>query len=216
MKPSTLRFILAALLIAAAAVFLQARDRKEVFPPRSALESFPMRLGPWSGTDDAIDKEVLDILGPGDFLLRDYDIAGETQPTINLYIAYFPSQRTGDTIHSPKNCLPGAGWTAVDSTRVTLSLPGHDPFPVTRYVIARGDSREIVLYWYWAHDRGVASEYWAKFYLVSDSIRMNRSDGALVRISSIMYSGETAVAAEQRLLPFSANVVPLLGNYIPR
>jgi EpsI family protein len=216
MKPSTLPFILAASLIAAAAAFLQARDRVEVFPPRSLLESFPLQLGQWSGVDDAIDKEVLDILGPGDFLLRDYGLPEETQPAINLYIAYFRSQRTGDTIHSPKNCLPGAGWTAVDSTRVTLSFPGHVPFPVTRYVIARGDSREIVLYWYWAHDRGVASEYWAKFFLVADSIRMNRSDGALVRISLMMYPGETAEAAEQRLLPFTADVVPLLDNYIPR
>ena len=175
-----------------------------------------MQLGPWSGTDDEIEKDVLDVLGPGDFLLRDYSAADDAQPPINLYIAYFPSQRAGDTIHSPKNCLPGAGWTPVDSTRVTLSLPGHAPFPVTRYVIAKGDSRELVLYWYWAHDRGVASEYWAKFYLVADSMRLNRSDGALVRVSSIMYRGETPAAAEQRLLPFASKVLPELGNYIPR
>jgi EpsI family protein len=216
MKPVALRFSLAALLLASAAVFLQARGHNEVFPARAPLASFPMQLGRWSGTDDSIEKEVLDVLGPGDFLLRDYSAAGENQPSINLYIAYFPSQRAGDTIHSPKNCLPGAGWTPIDSTRVTLALSGHSPFPVTRYIIARGEARELVLYWYWAHDRGVASEYWAKFYLVADSMRMNRSDGALVRISAGMYSGETAAAAEQRLLPFAARVIPLLGNYIPR
>ena len=216
MSASALRFSLAVLLIAAAAGFLQVRGQHEVFPQRALLASFPMQLGPWSGTDDDIPKDVLEVLGPGDFLLRDYSLADDTQPPINLYIAYFPSQRAGDTIHSPKNCLPGAGWTPVDSTRVTLSLPGHPPFPVTRYVIAKGDSRKLVLYWYWAHDRGVASEYWAKFYLVADSMRLNRSDGALVRISSIMYRGETPAAAEQRLLPFAAKVVPQLGNYIPR
>jgi EpsI family protein len=230
-KPAALRFSLAVLLIAGAAVFLQARGYKEVFPPRAPLASFPMRLGPWSGADDAIEKEVLDVLGPGDFLLRDYSVANErvadesmanesvadeNQPPVNLYIAYFPSQRAGDTIHSPKNCLPGAGWAPVDSARVTLSLPGHSPFPVTRYIIAKSDARQLVLYWYWAHDRGVASEYWAKFYLVADSMRMNRSDGALVRISTSMYPGETPAAAEHRLLPFAARVVPLLGQYIPR
>jgi EpsI family protein len=104
----------------------------------------------------------------------------------------------------------------VESSRVTLSLPGHSPFPANRYVIAKGDSRQLVLYWYWAHDRGVASEYWAKFYLVADSMRMNRSDGALVRITTPMYSGETAEAAQQRLLPFASDVAPLLDNYIPR
>ena len=216
MRPSALRFALAVSLIAGAAVFLQARGHREVFPARSRLESFPVQLGPWTGTDDVIEKEVLDVLGPGDFLLRDYSTSADTQPAINLYIAYFPSQRAGDTIHSPKNCLPGAGWMPVESTRVTLDLPGHSPFPVTRYVIAKGETRELVLYWYWAHDRGVASEYWAKFYLVADSMRLNRSDGALVRISAIMYRGETAEAAEQRVLPFAAIVVPKLGTYIPR
>jgi EpsI family protein len=216
MNLSPIRFACAFLLIAAAAIFLQARSHNEVFPPRAPLASFPMQLGPWSGTDDEIQKDVLEVLGPGDFLLRDYSLADEAQPPINLYIAYFASQRAGDTIHSPKNCLPGAGWTPVDSTRVTLSLPDHAPFPVTRYVIAKGDSRELVLYWYWAHNRGVASEYWAKFYLVADSMRLNRSDGALVRVSSIMYRNETPAAAEQRLLPFAAEVLPQLGTYIPR
>jgi EpsI family protein len=216
MNAAPLRFAFAVLLIAAAAIFLQVRSHNEVLPPRAPLASFPMQFGPWSGTDDEIEKDVLDVLGPGDFLLRDYSLADDAQPPINLYIAYFPSQRAGDTIHSPKNCLPGAGWTPVDSTRVTLFLPGHMPFPVTRYVIAKGDSRELVLYWYWAHDRGVASEYWAKFYLVADSMRLNRSDGALVRVSSIMYRGETPAAAEERLLPFAAKVLPQLGNYIPR
>ena len=181
-----------------------------------------------------MEKEVLDVLGPGSFLLREYspdtknagtnnedaknseDAKNENDPVIDLFIAYFPSQRSGDTIHSPKHCLPGAGWLPVDSSRVTLTLPGHDPFPANRYVISRGDARDLVLYWYWAHNRGVASEYWAKFYLVADSIRMNRSDGALVRITTQMFPGETPDAAQQRVLPFAKDIGPLLDNYIPR
>ena len=97
-----------------------------------------------------------------------------------------------------------------------MSLPGHAPFPANRYVISKGDARRLVLYWYWAHDRGVASEYWAKFYLVKDAIRMNRSDGALVRFVTPMLPGETPDAAEQRLLLFASDVVPLLDDYIPR
>jgi EpsI family protein len=216
MMASSLRFLLAAALIASAAIFLEARGRNEIFPPRLPLQSFPTRLSNWTGTDIAIQKDVLEVLGPGDFLLRVYQNPAEKQPFVDLFIAYFPSQRTGDTIHSPKHCLPGSGWLPVESSRVTLSLPGHSPFPANSYVIAKGDSRQLVLYWYWAHDRGVASEYWAKFYLVADSMRMNRSDGALVRITTPMYSGETAEAAQQRLLPFAGNVAPLLDNYIPR
>jgi EpsI family protein len=210
----TLRFIVAALLIACAAIFLQARAGSEVFPPRLPLKQFPAQLGGWTGTDVGIDKDVLDILGPGDFLLRIYQ--NQNNPYIDLFIAYFRSQRAGDTIHSPQHCLPGSGWTPIENQRITLAMPGHKPFPANRYLIARGDSRELVLYWFWAHDRGVASEYWAKFYLVTDSIKMNRSDGALVRITTPMFPGETADAAQQRILPFAGDVMPLLDSYIPR
>lgn len=216
MKGSTIRFVLAAAVIVSAAMLLQARSSREVFPPRLPLQSFPQQLGAWTSTDVPLEKEVLDILGPGDFLLRFYQNQASPQPNIGLFIAYFRSQRSGDTIHSPQHCLPGAGWTPVENKHVLLTMPGHAPFPANRYIIAKGDSRQVVLYWYWAHDRGVASEYWAKYYLVADSIRMNRSDGALVRLTTAIEPGETADAAQQRMLPFSDSVLPLLDNYIPR
>lgn len=209
------RFLMAVVLLAGAALFLQARSRNEVLPARPPLSSFPEQLGSWTGTSIEISKEIRDVLGPGDFLLRVYRSDNE-QPIADLFIAYFPTQRSGDTIHSPKNCLPGAGWTPIDSRRITLSVDGHAPFPVNRYVIAKGSDRQLVLYWYWAHDRAVASEYWAKIYLVTDSIRMNRSDGSLVRLTTQMLPGESADAAMQRLTPFAGQVVPLLNQYIPQ
>lgn len=215
MSSSTPRFIVATLLILGAAILLQARARSEVYPPRLPLKQFPAQLGNWSGTDVAIEKDVLEVLGPGDFLVRIYQ-SQEKTPYIDLFIAYFRSQRAGDTIHSPQHCLPGAGWAPIENKRSTLTMPGHEPFPANRYLIAKGDSRQLVLYWFWAHDRGVASEYWAKFYLVADAIKMNRSDGALVRITTPMYPGETADAAQQRILPFASDVMPLLDSYIPR
>lgn len=213
---NTLQFILAVALIAGTGLLLQARGRNEIFPPRQPLKTFPEQIGAWTATDIPIAKDVLDILGSGDFLLREYRAQGEVTPLIDVFIAYFPSQRAGDTIHSPQHCLPGAGWLPAESSRITLALPGHDPFPANRYVVSKGDSRQLVLYWYWAHDRGVASEYWAKFYLVKDAMEMNRSDGALVRITTPMYRGETSEAAEQRLLPFARDLFPLLNSYIPR
>ena len=216
MNRAALRFVLASGIVAAAAVFLQAHSRTEEVPAHPPIESFPSRLGPWSGADIDISREVLDVLGPGDFLLRTYQDTQAPEPVMNLFIAYFPSQRAGDTIHSPRNCLPGAGWTFLDKKAVELSFPGHAPFPINRYLIAKGDARQIVLYWYWAHDRGVASEYWAKFYLVADAIRTNRTDGALVRIITPLLHGETADEAQSRVLPFAARVSPLLGDYIPR
>jgi EpsI family protein len=217
MKTSTFRFVVAAVLIAGAAILLQARDRSEVFPPRLSLNRFPQQLGGWTGTDIPIDKDVLNILGPGDFLLRIYQDQNQTKtPYIDVFIAYFRSQRAGDTIHSPQHCLPGSGWAPIENQRIALNMPGHEPFPANRYLIVKGDARELVLYWFWAHNRGVASEYWAKFYLVTDSIKMNRSDGALVRITTPMLPGETAEQAQQRILPFAGDIMPLLDSYIPR
>lgn len=216
MNSDNVRFMLATLLIFSTGVVLQARQRAEVFPSRLPLQTFPSQINRWSGTDIAIDKDTLQILGAGEFLLRDYRSEETSDADINLFIAYFPSQRAGDTIHSPRHCLPGAGWTPLENTRTMLSMPGHTLFPANRYVIAQGDSRQIVLYWYWAHNRGLSSEYWAKFYLVADSLKMNRSDGALIRVMTPMYPNETADAAEQRLFPFTNGILPLLNDYIPR
>lgn len=215
MRAAMARFLCASALIAGTAAFLRAHSRGEVFPPRQPLQSFPQQLGDWAGTDVTMDKDTLQVLGPGDFLLRIYNREDRRVPFLDLFIAYFPSQRAGDTIHSPKNCLPGAGWAPVESSRIELSVPGHSAFPANRYVIAKGDSRQLVLYWYWAHDRGVASEYWAKYYLVADSIALNRSDGSLVRISTPLLRGESVVQAQQRVMPFVADVVPRLQGYIP-
>ncbi len=211
-----LRFVLAATLIALTAILLQARGRTEIIPNRLPLSSFPAQLGNWDSLEIELDKDTLAVLGAGDFMERVYRNPAEKSPAIDLFLAYFPSQRAGDTIHSPQHCLPGAGWNPEENSRITLSLPGHGPFPANRYVIAKAGARKLVLYWYWAHDRGVASEYWAKFYLVKDSIRMNRSDGALVRITTDMFPGETPDTAQQRILPFASAVSPLLNDYIPR
>jgi EpsI family protein len=211
---STLHFILAALVLAGTGILLSIEPHREIIPSHLALKSFPSQIGVWTGSDISISKDVLGALGPGDFLLRDYR-GLQSQPSLDLFIAYFPSQRTGDTIHSPQNCLPGAGWTPVHADRTIIFAPGHPPFTVNRYLIAKGDSRQFVLYWYWAHNRGVASEYLAKFYLVADSIRMHRSDGALVRITTALLPGESTTAAEQRVLLFAQSLVPLLNTYIP-
>ena len=211
---SNWKFAFAIVFLAGAAIFLQARSRSEINPPREPLSEFPKRLADWTGVDVPIPTDELEVLGPGDFLLRLYHHGSE--PPVDLYIAYFPSQRTGDTVHSPKNCLPGAGWSPMEASRISVSLRGRAPFPVNRYVIGKGAERQLVLYWYWAHDRTVASEYWAKFYLVADAMRLNRSDGSLVRLTTPLISTESSEAAQQRLLSFAGEVVPLLNRYVPR
>jgi EpsI family protein len=217
MNPSgVLRFALAAGLIALTAVVPGARGRSEIIPQRQPLSSFPARLGNWDDTEIPLDQDTLEKLGPGDFMQRVYQEPGGSSRWVNLFLAYFPSQRAGETPHSPQHCLPGSGWNPERNDVVPLSLAGHAPFQVNRYIISKAGVRELVLYWFWAHDRGVASEYWAKFYLVKDSISMNRSDGSLVRFVTPMFPGETPEAAQQRILPFVDAVFPLLDQYIPR
>jgi EpsI family protein len=209
------RFLVTVIVLAGTALLLHARNNAEIIPARAPLSSFPKTLGAWTSTDIAMTKDVLDVLGPGDFLLRDYQ-----QPNISsdvtLFVAYFPSQRAGDTIHSPKNCLPGAGWTQIQSDRIKVALPRQAAFPANRYLIAQGEDRQLVLYWYWAHSRAVASEYSAKFYLVADSIRMRRSDGSLIRVTTPLARGETVDSAQARLLSLAGNIVPLINDYVPR
>jgi EpsI family protein len=186
-----------------------------VFPSRQAFVSFPHQIGNWTGEDVPVPKDVLEVLGPGDFLSRSYR-NNSLLADIDLFMAYFPSQRAGETIHSPRNCLPGSGWLPLESRRSILSLPGFAPFPANRYVIANGADRRLVLYWYRAHNRSLASEYWVKFYLVADSLRFNRSDGSLIRIITPLGSDETADGGQQRLAAFVGHLLPLMDIYVPR
>jgi len=211
---SWLRFLLAAALLVAAGLFLQARSRPEVLPTREALTSFPKQVGEWVGQDVRLSPEVLEVLGPGEFLDRVY-YRTPKEPYVDLFLAYFPSQRAGDTIHSPQNCLPGAGWTPIEFSRLVLERPGGSPIPVNRYVIAKGSDRLLVLYWYQAHSRVVASEYWAKFYLVADAIRLNRTDGALVRVITPVGRGESQKSVQGRAVEFAQQMLPALDRYIP-
>jgi EpsI family protein len=216
MNRNSFRFGIVTVLMLATGVVLQAHSRSEYFPPRTSLASLPSQIDGWTGTDEALDQQTLDILGPGEFLVRDYENSSDPQPWINLYIAYFPSQRAGDTIHSPNHCLPGAGWVPTSRERIQLTRPDGASFPVNRYVVSKGGERQLVLYWFQAHGREVASEYWAKFYLISDSVRMNRSDGGLVRLMTPMMNGESPDAAEARLMKLGSQFLPLLDQYIPR
>jgi EpsI family protein len=200
----------------ATAIVLQARSRGEYVPSPPSLSSLPSHIDGWSGTDETLDQQTLDILGPGDFLVRDYENATQPQPWINLYLAYFPSQKAGDTIHSPNHCLPGAGWVPTSREIVNLTRPDGSSFPVNRYVVSKAGERQLVLYWFQAHGRAVASEYWAKYYLVADSVRMNRSDGGLVRLMTPMLNSESADTAEARMMKLGYKFLPIIDNYIPR
>ena len=118
-------------------------------------------------------------------------------------------------MHSPRNCLPGSGWSFESSQYVTINDVNGKPHRVGEYIIANGDNRQFVIYWYQAHGRSVAIEYQAKVYLVSDAIRMNRTDGALVRVITPVYAATGVSAAREKAEGFVAELMPQLPRFIP-
>lgn len=209
-----LRFALAAALIAAAGVYIHGRGHDDPAPAHQDVTDFPRALGSWQGGPDlAFSPETLRVLGPGHFMERRY--LAPDEPPVDLFLAYFPSQRTGDTIHSPRHCLPGAGWEFAESSLLQLRDPSGKPLTVNYYVIANGPQRQVVLYWYQAHGRVVADEYRAKFYQVWDAMRLNRTDGSLVRVITPVTSEESLESARDRAVGFAQQLLPELGSYIP-
>lgn len=209
------RFLSVALLLLATAYALEARHSNEILPPHKDLVDFPMQIQNWRGRDLPLAPDALEVLGPGSFLSRNYQRSPFDSP-LDLFIAFFPSQRTGDTIHSPKNCLPGSGWAALESGHIQLRRPDGTTVTVNRYLIGKGLSKAVVLYWYQAHARVTPSEYWAKIYLVTDSIRLHRTDGALVRVVTPIADRENVAPAEKRAAGFAEQLLPILDSYIPR
>jgi EpsI family protein len=209
-----LRFWIVALLLLATAFVLHSRGNRESTVAGEPLAQFPSTIDGWTGTDQPIDAESLEILGPGVFLSRIYAKGGSASP-IGLFIGYFPTQRSGVSIHSPKHCLPGAGWVFDSSDYVTLNAANGKPHRVGEYIISNGDQRQFVIYWYEAHGRSVASEYAAKIYLVADAIRMNRTDGALVRVIVPVIPSESLATARSRAEAFAVQLMPTLPRFIP-
>ncbi|MGA3344127.1 MAG: exosortase C-terminal domain/associated protein EpsI [Terracidiphilus sp.] len=210
----SLRFWTAALLLAGTVLLLHTRPDADRNPPSEPLSQLPGMIGGWTGSDRQIDQETRDVLGAGDFLSRVYTQNAQPLP-VGLFIAYFPTQRTGQTIHSPKHCLPGAGWVFVSSNTVDLTDASGKPHRVGEYIIENGEAKQFVIYWYQAHGRSVANEYMAKIQMVADAIRMNRTDGALVRIITPIVSSEGMPAARARAEAFTEQLAPMLPRFVP-
>ena len=186
----------------------------EATPPARPLSEFPQDVASYRTVAQfPFDEQTLKVLGVTDYVNRAYFSPANGE--LGLYIGYFRTQRTGAQIHSPKNCLPGAGWQPTVSEIYQLSLPDGRKVPVNLYVISKDLDQQIVLYWYQSHGRVVASEYWGKFYLVVDAIRLNRTDAALVRITAPVRNGNLE-AARQQAIAFAQQVAVDVEQIIPR
>lgn len=201
---------LVSLLLILQAVLFYGISQGEQPPVTPALAALPPELGEWhTSRDNVVEKEVQETLRADDLLNRTYLRSGSQLPH-NLFVAYFRSQRTGQAPHSPKNCLPGSGFTPSLNDTVQIAIPNWPaPIEVNRYIVARGGQKSLVMYWYQSRDRVVASEYRAKFYVAVDALRYNRTDTALVRTVVPVLNDDEAAATRASIEFIQAFFLPL-------
>lgn len=215
-------------LLCAAFFVLNHRGDADNVPYSEPLSQLPETIGHWQSQDYPLDSDTLAVLGKGDFLNRVYLYSGAgsqsgnspnpgyySTQAISLFIGYFPTQRTGQTMHSPQHCLPGAGWTFDSQRYTTIQDVNGKNYNVGEYVIGNGETKQFVIYWYEAHGRSIPNEYKAKAYMVADAIRMNRTDGALVRVITPILPNETLATARARAVGFTSQMLPFLPRFIP-
>ncbi len=209
--------ILLVVLLAGALVVNAWEYLGEAHVARKQLQEFPKQIGKWEqlGGDQKFNQETLSVLRASDYLLRNYkDHEGRV---LNFYVGYYASQREGATYHSPLNCLPGSGWVMSDPGQMRIEPEGRPAFVANKYLIQNGDHKELLVYWYQGRGRAVASEYWGKVYTVVDSVRLRRSDGAMVRITMAIDGSQpdalpTALKVAADLAASSSTILP---EFIP-
>jgi exosortase D (VPLPA-CTERM-specific) len=215
--PSGFRLPLATgfvLICAAGLAGFYVSERTEIVPARTAFATFPNSVGEWRGRTSSLDPQTEHFLGLTDYILTDY--SKPDRRSVNFYVAYYASQRNGLAPHSPAVCIPGNGWQIADLQRTTFSSSDQKiRFPFNRVIIEKNSNKELVYYWFEERGRKLANEWLSKVYLLADAIFENRTDGALVRITTPIYSGEIEADADKRLQGFIRDFVPTLNHYLP-
>jgi len=205
------RFIVTVGTLVAGIVLLHGVSHGEPVPLRQPLGQLPMAMDGWQGQDTPLEPRIVSALGVSDYVKRAYLSSGGQH--VDLYVGYYQSQRTGETIHSPKNCLPGAGWEPVRAGHLTIPLAAMPVIVVNEYLVEKGPTQYLVLYWYQAHGRVIASEYRGKAWLVFDAITRNRTDEGVVRVLTSTRNGEDQARA--RAVQFVQALYPRLSKFIP-
>ena len=204
----------AALVVVVAVVGMLTPERVDASPARQDFTTLPMSEGEWRGRRDRLDGVYLDALKLDDYVLADFNAAG--RPPVNLYVAYYNSQRKGESVHSPRSCIPGGGWriSGIAPRAITLA-GGAGTLSVNRVLIERGNVKQVVYYWFDQRGRVLTNEYLVKWYIFWDSLTRNRTDGAMVRLTAPVLAGHSEADADRTLEEFARTLVPALRPYIP-
>ncbi len=208
-------YVLTVLLVVTTVLSQTLPDRAEIIPQRKSFSEFPLKIGGWDGSSETIEKEVLDVLDLSDYVMANYK--GADGSIVNFYSAYYESQRKGASIHSPKACIPGGGWEIASISEYTIDAVkiSGKPLVVRRLVTQKDDAKQLVYYWFQQRGRVLNHEYLLKWYLFYDSVAMNRSDGALVRVVTGLRPGQDISVADERLQKFLSGVAPIITDYVP-
>jgi exosortase D (VPLPA-CTERM-specific) len=184
-------------------------------PVRESFVSFPLEVGEWSGRRQAMESVYLDALKLDDYILADY--VSKSAGPVNLYVAWYDQQSTGESTHSPKACLPGGGWRIENLRQVIVAgvKIGGQSLRVNRALIQYDTQRELVYYWFLQRGRVVTNEYLVKWYLLVDSVSRHRTDGALIRVIVPITAAQSEADADRALQKFIAAIGPRLDRFIP-
>jgi len=203
------------MIAATAMIIAYIGDREEIKPERSYFSSFPRVIDQWKGTPSTLAEGVLDTLDLTDYLLSDF--VSDANVPVNFYVAYYESQRKGSSPHSPTVCMPGSGWQITSLTSKAYTGTGaKQPFEFNRVVISKGKYKQLVYYWFEERGKVMSDEYAIKWQLFLDAIFMNRTDGALVRLTTPIMAGEPEDAADQRIVDFLSGALPQLSEHLPK
>jgi len=196
------------------AISLNYINHSEDVQPNKPFSTFPRQIGDWRGIEQRFDKKIYEVLGVDDSYLADYRNSNGGQ--VQLYIGFYQSQREGDLIHSPKNCMPGAGWKIVSSSieELDVSDTDYNKIETIRFKLKNGIHEHAVLYWFQSRGRIISSEYLQKIYLVIDSITRKRTDGSFVRLIAPIHNGDEEKTLEV-IKEFAKLIFPILTEYIP-
>jgi EpsI family protein len=209
------KFVAAVLMLISTLALSVGFDTRETVPIRQSLEQFPSQIGEWHGTHFTMDSEMLSELQLSDYAMMEY-----TRPdkqSGQLYIAYYASQRKGQSCHSPATCLPGTGWVFEQSGILTLKTPnyGEGFLTISRAFIQKLGDKQLVYYWFPQRGRILTNLFELKLYTFWDIFALHRSDGALVRLITRVSDSERVEDADKRMQEVTGLVVPLLDQFVP-
>lgn len=205
----------ATLLMFVTVASLLVPERQEAQVVRKHFSMFPLTVEAWTGKDDRLEKIYVDALKFEDYILADYRNIGNEE--VNFYVAYYGSQRKGESAHSPRTCIPGGGWKIESISQRTINdiQINNAPLRVNRTIISMGEHKQLVYYWFQQRGRIITDEYHVKWYLFWDALTKNRTDGALVRLTAYVKPGQDIEEADALLKDFAQSINIILQDYIP-